>query len=67
MAAYGLQVTSLALCKVNKSEMFLRRLSQRFRHERTEELFWKNDEVPAEALNILQVGCPPISLKWTSA
>lgn len=53
--AYGLQVTSLALCKVNKSEMLLRRLNQHFRHERTEELFWKNDEVPAEALKILQV------------
>lgn len=55
VVAYGLQVTSLALCKVNKSEMLLRRLNQHFRHKRTEELFWKNDEVPAEALKILQV------------
>ena len=58
VVAYGLQVTSLALCKVNKSEMLLRRLNQHFRHERTEELFWKNDEVPAEALKILQVSLP---------
>ncbi len=48
------QVTSLALCKVNKSEMFLRRLSQHFRHERTHDLFWKTDEVPQEALEILK-------------
>ena len=51
----GVQVTSLALCKVNKSEMILRRLSQHFRHERTQELFWQNNEVPQEALDILKV------------
>ena len=51
-----MQVTSLALCKVNKSEMILRRLSQHFRHERAQELFWQNDEVPQEALDILKVG-----------
>lgn len=51
----AVQVTSLALCKVNKSEMFLRRLSQHFRHERTHDLFWKNEEVPQEALDILKV------------
>ena len=49
-----MQVTSLALCKVNKSEMFLRRLSQHFRHERTNELFWKMHDVPHEALQILK-------------
>ena len=65
--AYGLQVTSLALCKVNKSEMLLRRLHQHFRHERTEELFWKNDEVPAEALKILQVSFSPRCLECVSA
>ena len=50
-------MTSLALCKVNKSEMFLRRLSQRVRHERTDELFWKTHDVPHEALEILKA-CP---------
>lgn len=56
LAFCGVQVTSLALCKVNKSEMILRRLSQHFRHERAQELFWQNDEVPQEALDILKVG-----------
>lgn len=65
--AFGLQVTSLALCKVNKSEMLLRRLNQHFRHERTEELFWKNNEVPAEALKILQVSFSQRRLECVSA
>ena len=64
---YGLQVTSLALCKVNKSEMLLRRLNQHFRHARTEELFWKKDEVPAEALKILQVSFCQRRLECVSA
>ena len=52
--AAAAQVTSLALCKVNKSEMFLRRLSQHVRHERTQGLFWKTHDVPHEALQILK-------------
>jgi hypothetical protein len=50
------QVTALALCKLNKNEMYMGRLSRRARHERTDDLFWRYDEVPEEALQILQVG-----------
>ena len=62
--ATAAQVTSLALCKVNKSEMFLRRLSQRVRHERTHDLFWKTHDVPHEALEILKA-CPLLAVCCT--
>lgn len=49
------QVTSLALCKRNKSEVFLRGLHKRARHDNSADLFWRYDEVPDEALQVLQV------------
>ncbi|BDA50747.1 Sn1-specific diacylglycerol lipase alpha [Coccomyxa sp. Obi] len=47
-------VTSLALCKLNKSDAFLRGLTKRMRHEHTDDLFWRYSEVPDEAMQVLQ-------------
>ena len=47
----GSQVTALALCKYNKSDMFLRRL----RHRHQDALFWDHEDVPEESLSVLQV------------
>ncbi|EIE20387.1 alpha/beta-hydrolase [Coccomyxa subellipsoidea C-169] len=47
-------VTSLALCKLNKSDAFLRGLTKRMRHEHTGDLFWRYAEVPEEAMQVLQ-------------
>ena len=45
-----MQVSSLALCKLNKNQMLLRRMSSFWRHERVDSLFWDYDEV-TPALN----------------
>ena len=50
------QVTSLALCKLSKTEVLLRWLGKARRHEQEERLFWRLDEAPEEALQALQVG-----------
>ena len=56
------QVSALALCKLNKTDVFLRWASPSKRHEAEQDLFWRLDEVPQEALDVLQVGlytaCP---------
>lgn len=52
-----MQVTSLALCKLNKSDAFLRGLTKRMRHEHTGDLFWRYSQVPDEAMQVLQVSC----------
>jgi hypothetical protein len=52
-------VTALALCKLNKNEMYTGQLSQRARHQRPSDLFWHYHEVPEEALGILQVSRLP--------
>jgi len=59
------QVTSLALCKRNKNEVFLRGLNKRARHDNSADLFWRFDEVPEEALQVLQVR--PLTLPLTMA
>ena len=64
------QVSALALCKLNKTDVFLRWASPSRRHEAEEGLFWRLDEVPQEALDMLQVGpcaacpCMPSSLHY---
>lgn len=50
------QVSALALCKLNKTDVFLRWANPRKRHEPEQDLFWRLDEVPQEALDLLQVG-----------
>ena len=47
-----LQVTALALCKLNKNDVFLRRLGTATRHQHPEHLFWDADEVPEECLEV---------------
>lgn len=51
-------MTALALCKLNKNEMYTGRLSKRMRHEHTSDLFWRYEDVPEEALAILQASTP---------
>ncbi|KAK9823352.1 hypothetical protein WJX72_002122 [[Myrmecia] bisecta] len=47
-------VTSLALCKHNKADMLLRRMGPFWRHRRVDQLCWPYEEVPEEALRVLE-------------
>ena len=49
------QVTSLALCKHNKNDLLLVKLPRRVRHGRARSMFWRYNEVPKEALAVLEV------------
>ena len=49
------QVTSLALCKHNKNDLLLVKLRRHVRHGRARSMFWRYNEVPKEALAVLEV------------
>lgn len=49
------QVASLALCKVNKNEMLLWRMSKFWRQKGLHLLLWKPAEVSPEVLAVLEV------------
>ncbi|KAL3145874.1 hypothetical protein ABBQ38_015244 [Trebouxia sp. C0009 RCD-2024] len=46
-------VTSLAMCKHNKNNMLLRKLSTYWRHHHVEQLFHDHAHIPKEALQVL--------------
>lgn len=46
------QVTSLALCKHNKNDMLLRKMSTYWRHDRADQLFNDYAHIPPEALQV---------------
>ncbi len=51
-------MTSLALCKHNKNDLLLAKLRRRVRHGRARSMFWRYNEVPQEALAVLQARRP---------
>ncbi len=54
-AVHAAQVTSLALCKHNKNDLLLMKLRQHVRHGPARSMFWRYNEVPKEALAVLEV------------
>ena len=47
-----MQVTSLAMCKHNKNDMLLRKMSTYWRHDRAGQLFNDYAHIPPEALQV---------------
>lgn len=64
------QVTSLALCKHNKNDLLLVKLRRHVRHGRARSMFWRYNEVPKEALAVLEVrplvgnACASVHAGW---
>lgn len=48
-----LQVTAMALCKHNKNNMLVCKLSKYWRHHRPDELFHTYSQIPVEALEVI--------------
>ena len=46
------QVTGLAMCKHNKNDMLLRKMSTYWRHDRADQLFHDYMAIPDEALEV---------------
>ena len=47
-----MQVTGLAMCKHNKNDMLLRKMSTYWRHDRADQLFHDYMAIPDEALEV---------------
>ena len=47
-----LQVTGLAMCKHNKNDMLLRKMSTHWRHDNADQLFHDYLRIPQEALKV---------------
>eukprot|EP00884_Botryococcus_braunii_P011575 jgi/Botrbrau1/20418/Bobra.0006s0072.2 len=47
-------VAALALCKLNKNDMLVRRMSKYWRHDGLHQLLWRPQEVPREVLSVLE-------------
>ena len=50
---FVLQVTGLAMCKHNKNDMFLRKMSTYWRHTRADQLFYDYPDIPLEAREVI--------------
>ena len=47
-----LQVTALAMCKHNKNNTLVCKMSKYWRHDRADQLFHAYSQIPAEALEV---------------